>query len=201
MALRKKKTSSTGRSSRVSLYPVDDGEATVGSQLVATIRETASYNSGDQSAPCVILWTDPERLWEPISGDLQSFVPELFVYAPYASAERKGPAVWLRCVESRAVDTKLSKDDVPIFYLPGVSKQKLREVEDCPPELQALVEYQFRGTIWAHPNGKDWTPLAFLSSAHGGLSLEVAKDKAATDALLRALPLLLKEKIAASPPK
>src|SRR5262249_980413 len=79
---------------------------------------------------------------------------------------------------------------------PGVSKQKLREVEDCPPELQALVEYQFRGTIWAHPNGKDRTPLAFLSSAHGGLGLEVAKDKAATDALLRALPLLLKEKIA-----
>jgi hypothetical protein len=196
MAVRKRRASSGTRAIRVSAYPADDGDATVGSELASRIRETASYNSGDQSAPSVILWTDPERLWEGVSDDLKASVSELFVYGSYTPEERRGPAVWLRCVESRVVETKLSKDDVPIFYLPGVSRQKLREVEDCPPELQALVEYQFRGTIWAHPNGKDWTPLAFLSSTHGGLGLEVAKDKAATDALLRALPLLLKEKIA-----
>jgi len=129
-------------------------------------------------------------------GDLKSVVPELFVYGPYTRDERRGPAVWLRCIESRTVDAKRSKDDIPIFYLPGVSKQKLREVEDCPPELQPLVEFQFRGAVWADPNGKDWTPLAFLSSEHGGLGLEVAKDTATTNALLRALPRLLKEKIA-----
>ena len=94
------------------------------------------------------------------------------------------------------MDTKLSKDDVPIFYLPGVSKQKLREVEEWSEELQPLIEYQFRGAIWAHPNGKDWTPLAFLSSEHGGLGLDVAKDRATTNALLRALSQLLKEKVA-----
>jgi hypothetical protein len=196
MAVRKKKSSSTARSTRVLPYRVDDGEATVGSELIARIREAASYTSGDQSSPCTILWTDPDRVWEDVLGDLIKVVPELFVYGTYSAGDRTGPAVWLRCVESRVLDTKLSKDDVPIFYLPGVSKQKLREVEECAPELQPLVEYQFRGAIWAHPNGKDWTPLAFLSSDHGGLGLEVAKDAATSNALLRALPQLIKEKLA-----
>jgi hypothetical protein len=197
MAVRKKKSSSPTRSTRVSPYRVEDGEATVGSEMIARIKGTAdSYTPGDQAKPCAVLWTDPDRLWEEVLDDLKSIVPELFVYGTYSSRGRTGPAVWLRCVESRAVETKLSKDDVPIFYLPGVSKQKLREVEDCPPELQPLVEYQFRGVIWAHPNGKDWTPLAFLSSDHGGLGLDVAKDAATSNALLRALPQLLKEKVA-----
>jgi hypothetical protein len=195
MATRKKKSSST-RSSRVSPYRVEDGEATVGAELIARIREAACYTSGDQSAPCAILWTDPDRVWEDVLADLMSVVPELFIYGTYAPGERTGPAVWLKCVESRVVETKLSNDDVPIFYLPGVGKQKLREVEDCPSELQPLVEFQFRGTIWAHPNGKDWTPLAFLSSGLGGLGLYVAKDAATSKALLRALPQVLKEKLA-----
>jgi hypothetical protein len=196
MAARKKKPASTTRPTRVSPYRVEDGEGTVGSELITRIREVASYTSGDQHAPCAILWTDPDRLWEDVLGDLKSIVPELFVYGTYTAGDRTGPAVWLKCVESRAVETTLSKGDVPIFYLPGVSKQKLREVEDCPPELQPLVEYQFRGVVWTHPNGKDWTPLAFLSSALGGLGLEVAKDAATGTALLRALSQLLNEKVA-----
>src|SRR6266540_4264100 len=124
MVVRKKKASSTNRPGRVSQYRVEDGEATVGSELVARIREAASYTSGDQSAPCAILWTDPDRVWEDVLADLLSVVPELFIYGTYAPAERTGPAVWLKCVESRMVETKLSLDDVPIFYLPGVSKQK-----------------------------------------------------------------------------
>jgi len=197
MAVRKKKSSSPARSTRVSPYRVEDGEATVGSEMIARIKGTAdSYTPGDQAKPCAVLWTDPDRLWEEVLDDLKSSVPELFVYGTYSAGGRTGPAVWLRCVESRAVETTLSEGDVPIFYLRGVSKQKLREVEDCPSELQPLVEYQFRGVIWAHPNGKDWTPLAFLSSALGGLGLEVAKDAATSTALLRALPQLLKEKVA-----
>jgi hypothetical protein len=196
MAVRKKKKPSTNRPTRSAPYRIEDGEATVGSELIARIKDAASFTPGDQSAPCAILWTDPERLWEPVLADLKPVVPELFVYGTYSPEERSGPAVWLRCVEARAVETRLSKDDVPIFYLPGVSKQKLREVEECAEEIQPLVEYQFRGAIWAHPNGKDWTPLAFLSSEHGGLGLDVAKDAATGKALLRALPKILKEKVA-----
>src|SRR5437867_12605340 len=38
----------------------------------------------------------------------------------------------------------------PIFYLPGISREKLRAAEDCPQELSALVELQYRGVMWLH---------------------------------------------------
>src|SRR5882724_2501535 len=106
MAVRKKRSSSTRRSTKASLYRVEDGEATVGSEMIACIRDSASYTSGDQCAPCAILWTDPDRLWEDVLGDLKKVVQDLFVYGSYSAADRTGPAVWLRCVESRAVETK-----------------------------------------------------------------------------------------------
>ena len=83
----------------------------------------------------------------------------------------------------------------PIFYLPGISREKLRAAEDCPQELAALVELQYRGVMWLHVNGKEWTPYAFLVSKHGGLGLDVAKDQATLDALAGALPTLMAESI------
>jgi hypothetical protein len=53
---------------------------------------------------------------------------------------------------------------VPIFYLPGVSRQDLRAGEDCPRHLQPLVELQYRGRVWHQRNGRDWTIDAFLVS-------------------------------------
>jgi hypothetical protein len=79
----------------------------------------------------------------------------------------------------------------PIFYLPGISREKLRAAEDCPKELTALVELQYRGVMWLHVNGKEWTPYAFLVSKYGDLGLDVAKDQATLDALAGALPLLM----------
>src|ERR1700675_2498213 len=81
----------------------------------------------------------------------------------------------------------------PIFYLPGISREKLRATEDCPQELAALVELQYRGVMWLHVNGKEWTPYAFLVSNHGGPALDVAKDQATLDALAGALPSLMTE--------
>ena len=60
-----------------------------------------------------------------------------------------------------------------------------------PQELAALVELQYRGAMWLHVNGKEWTPYAFLVSKHGGLELDVAKDQATLDALAGALPSLM----------
>lgn len=175
--------------------PVAQNESTVAQALSQCLRGAGAFTAGDQIPPCAILWTDPERLWEGTLAELKSLMPELFAFGPYAPEERIGPAIYLRCVEARAVAPSAPDGQIPIFYLPGVSKQQLREVEECPAELQPLVELQFRGTVWAHPNGKDWTPLAFLSSEHGGLGLEVARDAATLEALQRALPHLLREKV------
>jgi len=165
---------------------------TVAAALARSIRASKEVTVGDQTPPCAILWTDPQRQWEGVMDALKQLLPELFVLGPYAPEQRTGPSIWLRSVEGGTVEPKPPKGSLPIFYLPGISKQRLREVEDCPPELQPLVELQFRGAVWLHPNGKDWTPLGFLSAELGGLGLEVGRDEATAEALLLALPMLLK---------
>lgn len=74
-------------------------------RLAATLRTSAqAYASGDQIAPCALLWPDPERLWESVVPVLQSMLPELFVLGSYAPETRTGPALWLRCIEARAIE-------------------------------------------------------------------------------------------------
>jgi len=167
---------------------------TISQRLIAALRSTAqSYAAGDQVAPCAVLWTDPERLWESVIPTLQALLPELFLLGSYAQANRTGPALWLRCIEARLVEGAPASETTPIFYLPGISREMLRAAEDCPQELVALVDLQYRGMMWLHVNGKEWTPYAFLVSKHGGLDLDVAKDQATLDALAGALPTLLIE--------
>lgn len=161
-------------------------------RLAATLRAAAqAYAPGDQVAPCAVLWPDPERLWEGVLQQMQEKVSELFVLGDYAVAKRRGPALWLRCIETRNVDGAPPEGTTPVFYLPGISREMLRAAEDCPQELSALVELQYRGVVWLHVNGKEWTPYGFLVSKHGGLELDVAKDQTTLDALAGALPTLL----------
>ena len=163
-------------------------------QLTTTLRTAArAYATGDQVAPCAVLWPDPDRLWECVMPMLQPMLPELFFLGSYAPDKRTGPAVWLRCIEARVIEGAPASGTTPIFYLPGISREKLRAVEDCPKELAALVELQHRGVMWLHVNGKEWTPYAFLVSKHGGLGLDVAKDQSTLEALAGALPSLMTE--------
>jgi hypothetical protein len=166
---------------------------TLAEQLVATLRTTAqAYAAGDQVAPCAVIWTDPERLWEGVMPALQPMLPELFLLGSYAPEKRSGPALWLRCIEARVVEG-VTIGTTPMFYLPGISRERLRAAEDCPQELAALVELQYRGAMWLHVNGKEWTPYGFLVSKLGGLGVDVAKDQATLDALAGALPSLMTE--------
>ena len=168
--------------------------STLAEQLVATLRTAAqSYAAGDQVPPYAVLWPDPECLWESVLPELQAMLPELFLLGSYAPGKHTGPALWLRCIEARVVEGAPAVGITPIFYLPGISREKLRAAEDCPQELVALVDLQYRGMMWLHVNGKEWTPYAFLVSKQGGLDLDVAKDQATLDALARALPSLMTE--------
>ena len=165
---------------------------TVGQSIAASLRLAAhAYAAGDQVAPCAVLWPDPGRLWEPVIADLQAIVPELYGLGAYAGETRTGPALWLRCIEARVVDGAPPQGTTPIFYLPGVSQQRLREAEDCPPELTALVETQYRGIVWAQSPNREWTPYSYLVSAHHGPGLDLATGQATRDALVGALPSLM----------
>jgi hypothetical protein len=168
----------------------------VAEHLVAALRSCAhAYVAGDQVPPCAVLWLDPDRLWEPIVPDLLPHLPELFVMGAYGPEKRTGPSLWLRCIEARAVEGASPDGATPIFYLPGVTQERLRSTEDCPKDLMALVELQYRGTVWLHADGEEWTPHAFLASKHGGLGLTIGKDRATLEALTGALPALMAESV------
>ena len=159
---------------------------TVLDRLIEHLRARNTPLDG-QTRPAAILWTDPGREWAPLVDPLLQRVEEYLVLGDYAPARRTGPAVWLRCVVDGALDEPaLPAGRPPIVYLPGVARQDLRAGEECPDGLKPLVELLFRGALWRHPNGGDWTVNAFLTSRKT-LGLEVAGDRATAEALLRAL--------------
>jgi hypothetical protein len=184
---------------------------TVINRLVKSIQSASVYNPDVQVAPACILWPDHDRQWDAIIPRLQVEIPDLFVLGAYEPDKRTGPGIWLRCVLAGEIDINWkgsagedveekqtryrSAGSIPIFYLPGVSRQDLRAVENCHDTLKPLAELQYRGVIWSQINGKDWTILSFLKSDQGGLDLDVAQDNDAKNAMQLALYRLLDEDI------
>lgn len=150
-----------------------------------------ALRSGEgEAAPAALLWADADKQWAALVARLQTALPHLFVLGTYDAAKRTGPAIWLRCVVDRVLeDVALDPDVVPILYLPDVARQSLRAADECPRELQPLVELQYRGRVWHQKNGRDWTVEAFLVS-EDGLQLDVAQDAKTREAAQRSLPLL-----------
>lgn len=170
--------------------------------IQTSILRAARHNPSDTVAPAAVLWTDADRQWEPVAEQLRRLMPELLTLGSCDPEARSGPAIWLRCVIEPAVrserfpELKWPAEAVPVIYMPGVSRQTLRSVEDCPEELKPLVELQYRGTVWTQRNGKDWTVRAFLVSDDGGLGLDVAEDAKTLQAMLGALERLAMTPIA-----
>jgi len=164
--------------------------------LVDALRQAGIYNRNDQVPPAAVLWPDKERQWEALAPLLRERLP-LLTLGSYDPDQRTGPAYWLRCMIARTLpgDT-LPEDATPIIYLPGISRQEIRAVEECPKTLQPLAELQYRGVLWTQRNGRDWTIAAFLQSRDGGLGIEVVADQATRAALQRALVRLGDEPVA-----
>jgi hypothetical protein len=156
--------------------------------VATSLRIAASaFHEGVEEAPVAVLWTDPDGVWKPLVPELQRLVPELLVLGEYAPEKRSGPVIWLKCALAR----RIPAGAVPIFYLPGVSRHTLRNADQCPWDLQPLVELLYRGTIWTQRNGKDWTVEAFLGS-EDGLGLDLAGDEATRLSLRSALSAVAK---------
>jgi hypothetical protein len=85
--------------------------------------------------PAAILWPDPERQWTPLVPQLRSMLPHLYLLGSYDAEAGSGPAIWLRCIVDRSVEAAPSPEQIPVFYLPGVSRQQLRAGADCPAAL------------------------------------------------------------------
>ena len=161
---------------------------TVLKALASSLCGAGSYPKTDQVAPAAVLWTDGDRQWEPLLPRLreegETLGLPILTLGPFDLAARTGPAIWLRCMVGRTLpEANWPEDVIPVIYLPGVSRQDLRAVEECPPALQPLAELQYRGVLWTQRNGKDWTIGAFLQTADGGLGIQVSADSATREAL------------------
>lgn len=158
----------------------------IGAGLSAALQATAKGNSHTTASSAAILWPDKERQWQSVLPALLRQMPNLYVLGPYDPDKRSGPAIWLKCVIANALQD-MQLDDIPVIYLPGVSRAEMRAIESCSRDLQPLAELQYRGVFWSQANAKDWTLNAFFSSANGGLGLDVSQDKATAEALGQAL--------------
>ena len=158
--------------------------------LIHALREAATYQPGVEEKPVAVLWTDPEGQWQSLTGPLRDRMPELFFLGKWDPENRTGPVPWLKCVLEKVLDdVEVPDGAVPVLYLSGVSRQMLRAGEDCPRQLQPLVELQFRGALWLQRNGKDWTVEAFLVS-EDALELDMAQDTATRRSMHAALTVL-----------
>ena len=165
-------------------------------KIVEKIRHAGTtFDPAVQVAPECILWPDKECQWEKAIQILFEKLPELLILGEYLPEKRTGPAIWLRCVISDKNSLISSpKDKKPIVYLPGVSRQDLRNVENCPENLKPLIELQFSGIIWSQGN-KDWTVLAFLKANLSNFTLDIIDNAETKTAVLRALKPLLHTEI------
>ena len=175
-------------SRREDVTSVDFAGNTVIEALIRSLEAAAKFNSNDVVQPCAVLWTDHDIQWPPLIPQLRRLLPQLLTFGDYEPEYRTGPAIWLRSVVDRALpNVELPEGTTPIVYLPGVSRQELRAVQECPDRLKPLVELQYRGVFWTQKNGKDWTVAAFLVSGEGGLGFDVAHDENTRRAMLGAL--------------
>lgn len=154
---------------------------TVLDAVADALRRAGRYNRDDKVPPAAVLWTDPERLWEPLLPQLRDVVPVISL-GEFSEAERVGPAIWLRY----ALLSSEPMTDPTVVYLPGVERTHMRAIESCPAEVRAIAELQFRSSWWLQSNQSAWTPTAFLRSADG-LGLDVARGDAIKTALQGAL--------------
>ena len=154
--------------------------------LIQKLRGCNVHGDAEES-PVAILWTDPRSEWKPLLPLLRQQLPELLCLGDYVPEHQQGPALWLRCIVDRSLPAAVAAaGQIPVIYLPGISRQELRAGEGCPWALEPLIELMFRGSLWLQRNGRDWTLAAFLSSSDA-LGLDLAGDQGTKAALSRAL--------------
>ncbi|GAB4384144.1 MAG: BREX-1 system phosphatase PglZ type B [Phycisphaerales bacterium] len=158
--------------------------------VIRSLAEAARHQPGVEEPPAAILWADPKGEWRPLLPLLRQRLPQLLTLGEFDPKAKQGPAIWLRCAIAGTLDdVELPEGEVPIIYMPDVSRQALRAGDECPWELQPLVELQYRGVVWTQRNGRDWTVEAFLVS-DDGLGLDVAKDAKTKRSIMASLTVL-----------
>lgn len=163
---------------------------TVLDHLLTTLQKSAIYNRHDLARPTVVLWTDGERLWEKVAPLVAQARPGFFRFDPSEMGIFNGPDTWIRYQLGR-----WEGPEIPIVYLPGISRHQFRGAAGFPETAKHLFALQFQGEFCSQINGKDWTPVAFLGSGAGGVGLDLAKDRATQQAVQEQLAAVLQSSV------
>ena len=164
-------------------------------KVIKALNQAENHNSNVMVKPEVILWPDPENQWSDVITTVQESLPQLLVYGRYDVLKKQGPAIWLKCMISKMLpEADWDVNTVPIVYLPGVSKNDLRNVENAVFNFQPLLEYQYTGTLFLQENGREWSIPAFIENPINGLGIKVAKDAGTKDAVKKALPTIFRDR-------
>lgn len=163
--------------------------------LVLALDDALAYDPNVGVEPVALLWPDKERQWESIVPLLQP-QRRIVAFGEFDLGRRAGPAYWLRCAIASTVEVVGAPDGTTVVYLPGVSRDDMRNANGATPELAPLAAIQHLSQWFAHPNGKDWTIRALLSNPRKGLGLNVDADGATATALVMNLVVLIEQPIA-----
>jgi hypothetical protein len=167
---------------------------TVLERIVDLLERAGRHAAPDQVAPVAVLWPDPESEFQGIITRIGAAVP-LVALGSYDPDARTGPGIWIRCASAGTAPRSDGTDERPLLvYLPGYTRDQIRDIAGGPDELRPLADLQFRGVVWLQRNGKEWTARSLLGGG-SGLDLDIAMDGATREAMLRALPRLLDEPI------
>lgn len=164
-------------------------------KLTDCLQKAAHHNSQTMTRPEVILWPDPERQWEAVIPILQEQLPALLVLGAFQPAKRTGPVIWIKCMVARELSESADwpAETIPIIYLPGFSKNNVKNFAQGDLGLQPLMEYLYTGALFAQPNGREWTVMALLENQQIGLGLKVAQDNPTKEAVIKALPVIFQD--------
>lgn len=157
--------------------------------IKSSIYAAKKYNRSQATAPRVILWPDSERQWISVVDRLRKEIDAFITLGAYNPDQLEGPAIWIKCLVDQTLPfATWSKETIPVIYMPGIAKADFKNIEEAPESIQPLMEYQFSGNLWTQENGKEWTVLSFLQNSEQGMGLEVARDEATKEALIKSLP-------------
>lgn len=163
-------------------------------KLLAALNQAKQHNGNLMEPPEVILWPDPDAQWQSVIPELQKNLSSLLVYGTYEPKSRQGPAIWIKCMVARVLpEANWAANEIPVIYLPGISKNELKNVQLAGLDFQPMIEYQYTGAVFLQENGREWTIMAMLQNPVAGLGLRVAQDNATKEALKKALPTIFQD--------
>ena len=162
---------------------------TVLDRLVTLLDAALQFDGNVVEAPVALLWPDAAREWEQAVALLDG-ERRVIWFGDYDAEARRGPALWVRCAVAGTVSVG-AVPGTPVVYLPGSSRDEIRNVTSSEQSLAPIAPLQHRAQWFSHPNGKDWTVKALFGHKERGLGLSVAADDATSKALVGSLRQLL----------